>query len=338
MMRFNFHGLFVLAMISMSMSFSYVCSAPAVERTMQGRDTVLSSKSSLFEGVAHKRLLLYSLDNILAENVSSVLSQASQENVNAEAIPATGSSSLALDYMRKQDGVQGQTKILRSKIYYKVKAGDTVQKIARKFNTSVKNIRRLNNMKNDFLREGQKLFVGLREKVIEIPYIDENGIREEVCLLKETLTTNEEEAEQSMKIISEKIVEVALKYIGLPYKYGGETLWGIDCSAFVRRVWGFFGLELPRTSKEQFLCGEKTNLSDLQPGDLVFFRRRGRKNVSHVGIYIGDNKFVHASGSEHSVTVSDLAQEYYTKYFKGARRVINFLFPDLMMNTEMSSN
>lgn len=337
-MRFNFHGLFILAMISMPMNFSYVCSAPLVEQSAQGRGIALSSKSRVFEDATHKRLSLYSFENILAENVSSFLSQISPENVSEEIMPATVSSALMLDYVRKQDAARGQTKILQSKIYYKVKAGDTVQKIARKFNASVKNIMRLNNMKSDFLREGQKLFVGLREKVIEIPYIDENSIRQEVSLLKETLTTNEEKPEQSMKIISEKIVEVALKYIGFPYKYGGESLWGIDCSAFVRRVWGFFGLELPRTSKEQFLCGEKTDLSDLQPGDLVFFRRRGRKNVSHVGIYIGDSKFVHASGSDHRVTISNLTQEYYSKYFKGARRVINFLFPDLMMDTESSNN
>ena len=225
--------------------------------------------------------------------------------------------------------VKGETKVMKTLVYYKVKPGDSVYKIAKKYGTSEKRILRLNGMRNDFIKEGQRLVVAVREKVIEIPYIDENQIRQEVASLKENLTMTDESPQESTQIIGQKIVDVALKYIGLPYKYGGESLWGIDCSAFVKRVWGFFGLDLPRTSREQSRFGEKIKLSDLQPGDLVFFHKQGRKSVSHVGIYIGDSKFVHASGIDHKVSVGDLTQAYYRQCYKGARRVMNFMFPDL---------
>lgn len=230
--------------------------------------------------------------------------------------------------------VKGQTKIMKIKVYYKVKSGDNLYLIAKKFRSSEKKIMSLNGLKNDIIRDGQRLLVGFKEKVLEIPYIDENRIKEEIASLKENLISVEESPEETSQAVEQKIVEIALKYLGLPYKYGGESLWGIDCSAFVRRVWGFFGLDLPRTSREQFKVGEKTSISDLKPGDLVFFHKQGRKSVAHVGIYIGDSKFVHASGIDHKVTIGDLSQEYYRQCYKGARRVINFMFPELVTATE----
>lgn len=239
------------------------------------------------------------------------------------------SSGYPLNIPNRNFAVKGSAKIMRTKIYYKVRRGDNLSKIAKKYRTSEKNLLRLNNRKSDFLREGEKLIVGIREKVIEIPYIDENLIRKEVATLKENLTLAEESPQESSQIIGQKIVDIALRYLGLPYKYGGESLWGIDCSAFVKRVWGFFGLDLPRTSREQYTFGEKMPYAQLQPGDLVFFHRRGRQSISHVGIYIGDKKFVHASGSDRKVSIGDLTQKYYRQYYKGACRVINFLFPEL---------
>lgn len=230
--------------------------------------------------------------------------------------------------------IKGQTKIMKIKIYYKVKSGDNLYLIAKKFRSSEKRLMSLNGMKNDMIRDGQRLLVGFKEKVLEIPYIDENRIKEEIASLKENLINVEESPEETSQAVEQKIVEIALKYLGLPYKYGGESLWGIDCSAFVRRVWGFFGLDLPRTSREQFNVGEKTNIGDLKPGDLVFFHKQGRKSVAHVGIYIGDSKFVHASGIDHKVSIGDLTQGYYRQCYKGARRVINFMFPELVTATE----
>ncbi|MDD5131647.1 MAG: NlpC/P60 family protein [bacterium] len=298
---------------------------------------VLTSQSGIFRLQSHKNLALIPEKESLALNSLKLVDYRNQhllysQNEKYPILSITEGSPLNIP--GKDFTVKGQTKIMKTKVYYKVKNGDNLFLIAKKFRTSEKRLMSLNGLKSDLIRDGQKLLVGFREKVIEIPYIDENRIREEIASLKENLIADEESSAETSQAVEQKIVEIALRYLGLPYKYGGESLWGIDCSAFVRRVWGFFGLDLPRTSREQFTIGEKTSISDLKPGDLVFFHKQGRKPVSHVGIYIGDSKFVHASGIDHKVTIGDLTQDYYRRCYKGARRVINFMFPELMTATE----
>jgi cell wall-associated NlpC family hydrolase len=90
-------------------------------------------------------------------------------------------------------------------------------------------------------------------------------------------------------------------FLGVPYKLGGSTLRGIDCSAFVKKIYEIFSIQLPRTTREQFSIGKMVEKEQLKEGDLVFFRRRG--NSAHVGIYIGDNQFVHASSYNREVKI-----------------------------------
>jgi cell wall-associated NlpC family hydrolase len=298
---------------------------------------VLTSQSNIFRLQNCKNIALLPEKENLARNSLKLVDYRNQHLLDSHtaAYPILSmSEGSPLNIPGTDFTVKGQTKIMKTKIYYKVKNGDNLYFIAKKFRTSEKRLMSLNGLKNDLIRDGQKLFVGIKEKVIEIPYIDENRIRAEIASLKENLITEEESPAETSQVVEQKIVEIALKYLGLPYKYGGETLWGIDCSAFVRRVWGFFGLDLPRTSREQFAVGEKTKIADLKPGDLLFFHKQGRKSVSHVGIYIGDSKFVHASGIDHKVTIGDLTQDYWRSCYKGARRVMNFMFPELMTATE----
>ena len=104
-----------------------------------------------------------------------------------------------------------------------------------------------------------------------------------------------------------------------PYKIGGMTQRGVDCSAFVQTVFaGAYEIALPRTAKEQKDITRSIDDKSLQEGDLVFFNTRG--GVSHVGIYLHNNKFVHASTSS-GVTISDLAESYWSKRYLGAGRV-----------------
>lgn len=108
------------------------------------------------------------------------------------------------------------------------------------------------------------------------------------------------------------------EWLGKPYRYGGSTKKGIDCSAFVQLMYaGLFGVALPRTARDQFGATEKISKDELQEGDLVFFNTRG--GVSHVGFYLQNNKFVHAASSG-GVMVSDLNDEYWDKRFIGVRR------------------
>ncbi|MCZ2135026.1 MAG: C40 family peptidase [Burkholderiales bacterium] len=125
------------------------------------------------------------------------------------------------------------------------------------------------------------------------------------------------------------ITSYALSLIGVNYKFGGNSPeQGLDCSGLIRYVFQqATGIALPRTAREQARVGESVAMEQLQPGDLVFFNTR-RFQYSHVGLYLGDNRFIHAPSRGGSVEVVSLDQRYWQKAFNGARRIVGGL-PDL---------
>lgn len=114
----------------------------------------------------------------------------------------------------------------------------------------------------------------------------------------------------------------ALEMLGVHYRRGGSSPEnGFDCSGLVQHVvQNALGLNLPRTAREMAKVGERVPLSDLKPGDLVFFNTM-RRAFSHVGIYLGDNRFVHAPSTGGEVRVEDMNTKYWTSRFQGARRL-----------------
>lgn len=120
---------------------------------------------------------------------------------------------------------------------------------------------------------------------------------------------------------ADQIIATAKKYIGVPYVWGGESPSGFDCSGLVQYVFQVHGIRLNRTTDTQYKHGTYVSKSNLKPGDLVFFQNTYRAGISHVGIYIGNGKFIHASSSK-GVTISDLSSSYYTAHYYGARRVL----------------
>ena len=121
-------------------------------------------------------------------------------------------------------------------------------------------------------------------------------------------------------ITCNNIVSVAKPWLGVPYKYGGTDYQGVDCSAFVQQIYQqVFDLDLPRTTDEMFAGGSFVRSGWLSCADLLFFKNVRGGGVDHVGIYIGNNKFVHASTSQ-GVVISDLTSDYYSEHFVAARR------------------
>jgi cell wall-associated NlpC family hydrolase len=115
------------------------------------------------------------------------------------------------------------------------------------------------------------------------------------------------------------LTRTALRYIGVPYVWGGESFDGVDCSGFVQAVFRRNGIELPRTADAQFEVGRRVFGQDnLRPGDLVFFQTY-TEGASHVGIYLGGGQFVHASASD-GVRIDSLSDDYYASRYLGARR------------------
>jgi len=118
-----------------------------------------------------------------------------------------------------------------------------------------------------------------------------------------------------------KVIVTAKKYLGTRYRFGGTTKRGIDCSGFTKSVMKKHGCNLPRTASQQASSGKHINKKNLKPGDLVFFKGTYKRGISHVGIYLGNDKFIHASSGKGKVTISRLSKAYYKNHYAGARRV-----------------
>ncbi|WP_425060359.1 hypothetical protein SCACP_10500 [Sporomusa carbonis] len=119
----------------------------------------------------------------------------------------------------------------------------------------------------------------------------------------------------------DSVVKTAEKYLKTPYKFGGESPKGFDCSGFVKYVYNKHGKKLPRTSDDQYMTGKKVAKANLKAGDLVFFTTYA-PGASHVGIYCGNGKFIHVSSSR-GVMISRMDEPYWKPRYLGARRVIN---------------
>jgi cell wall-associated NlpC family hydrolase len=124
---------------------------------------------------------------------------------------------------------------------------------------------------------------------------------------------------------TESLIDNAMQLIGVRYRWGGNTPQsGLDCSGFVRYVFNdTFGFLLPRKSSQMSKVGLVVGKEELRPGDLVFFNTM-RHAFSHVGIYVGDNKFIHAPSKGKSIRVDDMTKVYWEKRYNGARRMEGF--------------
>jgi len=185
---------------------------------------------------------------------------------------------------------------------HRVKKGDTLYAIARKAHMSVAELKSLNHLSGNKIKPGQRLTLAktATEAIESAPTACSHPAlsHEKKSLLEKT----------------------ALSFLNMPYRLGGTGKKGIDCSGFVRLVFKSFNFELPHSARQQYTLGTKVAKSDLQVGDLLFFRTYA-KYPSHVGIYLGNNKMIHASYRDRSVIVSSINSGYFRNRYIGARRL-----------------
>ncbi|OQP01056.1 hypothetical protein B1689_06325 [Geobacillus sp. 44C] len=124
----------------------------------------------------------------------------------------------------------------------------------------------------------------------------------------------------------DEVVKIAKEQLGAPYRFGGVTPSGFDCSGFVQYVFDKVGVALPRTTSEQYQTGVAVNKEDLLPGDLVFFKDTYKSGISHSGIYIGNDEFISATTSR-GVAVASMGNPYWEPKFAGGKRIIEETLP-----------
>ena len=228
------------------------------------------------------------LDTVTKENAELGYGRITGNKVNVRSGPGTGYKSLASAAINDTAYIIG----INNK-WFKVIYGNTVGYI-----------------RSDFV------------DLTEIPY--ENRDSDKMPLFfrggKSTGLTPSASALNKVKPTASAIIATAKKYIGVPYIWGGSTPSGFDCSGFVQYVFKAHGISLPRTSKEQYSVGTKVSKANLKAGDLVFFDTEGN-GVSHLGIYIGNNQFIHASSSK-GVTITSLSNTYWAPRYYGAKRIL----------------
>lgn len=297
---------------------------------------------------------------------SSVIQPRQKLVIRKASKSSTASKKKSRESVNEESTVSGQT----STVYHKVRKGDNLTKISRKYNVPVARIKKLNKMKSDRLAVGKNLKIAVARKeapkqlpavrnpepiisVSEKTYytvkkgetlkdiadrfglsiesikknnlLDDRDLKEgQVLVIQNEMPEDGDEFSMSEPVkeltLREKIVRDAYDFIGTPYRLGGNGKNGIDCSSLTRVVYYNAGLKIPGTSNLQYKKGVPVSVDDAEAGDLVFFRRGGY--IYHVGIYIGDNLFIHASTSQRKVAIASLENTYFKRHFADIRRFI----------------
>ena len=237
---------------------------------------------NLKEGYMHSKYL----DAATVENAELGYGRVNGSGVNVRSGPGTGYSSLGKANLNDKVyiiGINNQ--------WYKVITGSTVGYI-----------------RSDYV------------DLTEIPYENKASSKEPLFFVRGKSTGVTPSVAALKGTSGSSIVATAKKYIGVPYLWGGVTPGGFDCSGFVQYVYKLHGIQLPRTSSQQYQTGKSVSKANLQPGDLVFFAT-SFGSVNHLGIYIGNNQFIH-SGSSTGVTITSLSNSYWSARYVGAKRIL----------------
>ena len=222
---------------------------------------------------------------------------------------------------------------------YTVTKGDTLPKIAKRTGKKMADLRRINGLKGNRIKTGQILALadtattcdltaarqtrGKRLELINTDLLNEQEMSTTLAELSDIdadkpvdLAKNLEDHSPTFSTLQKS----AYSFLGARYRFGGNSRSALDCSSFTQQVFREQKVSLPRTAREQFRIGNEVPSGDLRRGDLVFFRTYA-PFASHVGIYLGNRKMIHASSAEHRVVISSMDTPYYLSRYLGARRV-----------------
>jgi len=238
---------------------------------------------------------------------------------------------------------------------YKVKKHETLSRISKKTGVSVSELKRLNGIRSSQVKLGKVLVLResapveeQRPKVarkLQLRHGDlfnENDYEQSLQELTETSPEHQVDLRKNTELKVDGISELkksAYGFLGTRYRFGGSSKsGGIDCSGFVQKVFHEVEVSLPRTAREQFEVGSAVAPGDLQKGDLIFFSTYA-SYASHVGIYLGNNKMIHASSRDRRVVISPMNTAYYRSRYLGAKRITKvnpevFKLDDLILGVE----
>lgn len=228
--------------------------------------------------------------------------------------------------------VEEKVETLQNAVSHTVIKGDNLTKIAKKYSISVASIKQQNNLKTDAIKVGQKLTISpqsTEDLAVEAP--SSNTVEAEINFnqtaddaiekqLKKEVAMPGKVSQQTESLYAQAI-ETANAVLGTPYKYGGTTTDGFDCSGFVNYIFNSVGIQMDRKSSLMYFEQDTTKVTQPVPGDLVFFKNTFIPNVSHMGIYIGNDEFIHA-GSK-GITVSNVKEKYWDERFVAYKRINN---------------
>ncbi len=186
---------------------------------------------------------------------------------------------------------------------YTVTSGDTLEHIATRFGTTVHHLKQLNGLSSDLIIVGQRLRVNGQAKT---------------NVANNQSTTNSSPPSSKGSSISGSLTDIAKQFIGTKYVWGGTTPSGFDCSGFIYYAFNQAGQNISRLSTDGYY-NRSYYVNNPQPGDLIFFRNTYRKGISHMGIYLGNNQFIHASSSS-GVTITSVNNSYWKSKFDGYKR------------------
>lgn len=235
---------------------------------------------------------------------------------------------------------------------YKVSKGDTLPKIAKKTGVKMADIRSLNGLKGNRVKQGQVLLLVAaaeptvrsastnRLQLINKDLLNEQELTDTLAELTDLESDRPVDLAKSLEANQaiSSLKKSAYSFLGARYRFGGSSRNALDCSSFTQQVFREQSVKLPRTAREQFYVGNEVMRGDLKKGDLVFFQTYAHF-PSHVGIYLGNRKMIHASSREHRVVISSMDTPYYLSRYLGARRMTNTVsdsinFNDLLLGVE----